>query len=134
MAGVRNVYIFGMIASAAGVSLHIARSLGDSRAVEAESARKGQELARARELQLSMLPRELPCVPGLDVAATTSTAAEVGGDFYDARPDGSGGLLIAFGDATGHGLAAGIMVTAVKALFTSLEPDRPILELLVACD
>jgi hypothetical protein len=134
VAGVRPVYIFGIIASAAGMSLYLASSLGYARVVEAENARKGQELARARELQLSMLPRELPRIPHLDVAAATRTAAEVGGDFYDARPDGSGSLLVAFGDATGHGLAAGIMVTATKALFTSLEPDRPVLDLLCACD
>ena len=132
VAGVRSIHVAGMIALAAGMSLYLARSLGDARGVEAEDARKGRELARAREVQLAMLPRELPKVSGLDLAATTCTAAEVGGDFYDVRRDESGGILIAFGDATGHGLSAGIMVAAVKALFTSLDARRPVLELLGA--
>jgi len=81
-----------------------------------------------------MLPRELPAAPGLDVAAATHTAAEVGGDYYDLRTGGDGTLLIAFGDATGHGLSAGIVVTAAKALFTSLPVDGPLPDLLAVCD
>jgi serine phosphatase RsbU (regulator of sigma subunit) len=52
----------------------------------------------------------------------------VGGDTYDHRtlPDGS--LLVAFGDATGHGLQAGLMVTAVKALFHSLPATANLVE------
>ena len=60
--------------------------------------------------------------------AATNTATEVGGDFYDLRPEGDG-LLVAFGDATGHGLAAGIVVTAAKALFTSLPAGASLPEL-----
>jgi serine phosphatase RsbU (regulator of sigma subunit) len=89
------------------------------RLVEAEHARTEAEVEAARSLQLSMLPSALPSVPGLEVAAAMFTASEVGGDYYDFRVDPQGGLVIAFGDATGHGVAAGIMVTAVKALFAS---------------
>lgn len=132
VAGTRAVYVLGIVASAVGMSLYLGRSFGDARLAEAENERKGRELARARELQLSMLPRVLPPVTGLDVAAATHTATEVGGDFYDLRPEGDG-LLVAFGDATGHGLAAGIVVTAAKALFTSLPSGAPLPELLSSC-
>lgn len=132
VAGTRAVYIFGLVASAAGMSLYLGRSFGEARLAEAENERKGRELARARNLQLSMLPRHLPEAPGLDVAAATHTATEVGGDFYDVRPEGDG-LLVAFGDATGHGLASGIVVTAAKALFTSLPAGAPLPELLGTC-
>jgi len=133
VAGVRAVYVFGIVASAVGMSLYLARSFGEARLAEAENERKGRELARARELQLSMLPRVLPEAAGLDLAAASHTATEVGGDFYDLRLEGDGGLLVAFGDATGHGLASGILVTAAKALFTSLPPGRPLPELLSGC-
>jgi serine phosphatase RsbU (regulator of sigma subunit) len=48
------------------------------------------------------------------------TATEVGGDYYDfyVAPDGTS--TIAIGDATGHGLNAGTMVTAIKGLFSLL--------------
>ncbi len=89
------------------------------RLLEAEHARAAAEIEAARSLQLSMLPSAVPSVPGLDVAAAMLTATEVGGDYYDFLVDPGGGLVVAFGDATGHGVAAGIMVTAVKALFAA---------------
>ncbi len=60
-----------------------------------------------------MLPREMPRVDGLEIAAATQTAAEVGGDYYDVRAS-DGEALFAFGDASGHGVSARIMVTAAK--------------------
>lgn len=130
--GIAEVYIFGILASASGMSLYLARTLGQSRVVAVENDRKSEELARARELQLSMLPQELPAIEGLDIAAATRTAAEVGGDYYDFRHDGAT-LLVAFGDATGHGLAAGVVVTAAKALFESLDVTAPPSRLLAQC-
>ncbi len=122
--GIVEVYVFGILASAVGMSLYLANNLGRSRMIEIENERKSEELARARRLQLSMLPRVLPRVEGLDLAVATETAAEVGGDYYDVRRDGDGALLVAFGDATGHGLASGIIVTAAKTLFTSIDEER----------
>lgn len=133
VAGIRAVYILGILASAAGMSFYLARTYGHSRLAEVENERKGRELAQARELQLSMLPRVLPRLPGLTVAASTHTAAEVGGDFYDLRTEGDGTLLVAFGDATGHGMAAGILVAAAKALFTALPAGDPLPQLLDRC-
>ncbi len=90
--------------------------------LQADHARKTQELEEARQLQLSMLPQTPPECCGMAFAHRLITATEVGGDTYDHRslPDGS--LLMAFGDATGHGLQAGLIVTAVKALFQTLPP------------
>ena len=47
------------------------------------------------------------------------TATEVGGDYYDFIQQDNGVLNVAFGDATGHGLQAGTMVTLMKGFFTS---------------
>jgi serine phosphatase RsbU (regulator of sigma subunit) len=53
------------------------------------------------------------------------TASEVGGDYYDFHLADDGTLTIAVGDATGHGLKAGTVVTAMKSLFRTFagEPD-----------
>ena len=95
------------------------------RLLEADNARKTQELEGARQLQLSMLPKAVPKHPLVDLAAYMQTATEVGGDFYDFDIAEDGTLTIAIGDATGHGLQAGTMVTVVKTLFThyAREPD-----------
>jgi serine phosphatase RsbU (regulator of sigma subunit)/ligand-binding sensor domain-containing protein len=94
---------------------------------EAENARKSRELEEARSLQLSMLPKELPQLPNLDIAVYMKTATEVGGDYYDFQVGMDGTLTIVIGDATGHGLKAGTMVTATKSLFNTLGSNSDIL-------
>jgi serine phosphatase RsbU (regulator of sigma subunit)/ligand-binding sensor domain-containing protein len=91
----------------------------EKRALQAENERQTKELEDARLLQLSMLPKEVPDFPGYDIAVYMKTATEVGGDYYDfsAAPDGA--LSVAFGDATGHGMQAGTIVTLMKGLFLS---------------
>jgi serine phosphatase RsbU (regulator of sigma subunit) len=86
---------------------------------EAENERKSKELEEARQLQLSMLPKELPRLPNLDIAVYMKTATEVGGDYYDFHVGMDGTLSVVIGDATGHGLKAGTMVTITKSLFKS---------------
>ena len=95
------------------------------RLLEADNARKTQELQEARKLQLSMLPEAYPDLPDLEIAWSTEPATEVGGDYYDYHIEEDGTLTVALGDATGHGLAPGIIVTATKGLFQvlSFRPD-----------
>ena len=81
---------------------------------------KQVELEEARALQLAMLPRSLPEVPDLELAAHMDTATEVGGDYYDFDVAADGSLTVAVGDATGHGMKAGTLVTATKSLFKAL--------------
>ena len=103
------------------------------RLLEVENARTSRELEAGRALQLSMLPAELPAVEGLEIAVAMSTASEVGGDYYDFH-QGPEGLTVAVGDATGHGVAAGILVTAVKALFATLAGEIGLAPMLAECD
>ena len=87
--------------------------------VEAENERRAKELEEARQLQLSMLPKKLPKIEGLEIAAYMKPATEVGGDYYDFHVSDDGTLTVAVGDATGHGLKAGSVVTATKSLFNA---------------
>ena len=96
----------------------------ESRLVEAENKRRGEELQSARELQLSLLPRKLPQIEGFDIACLMKTATEVGGDYYDFLDAGNGSVTAVIGDATGHGLKAGNMVTATKGLLSILSTTR----------
>lgn len=82
--------------------------------------RMKNDLEEARQLQLAMLPKTIPQLPYLDVAVSMKTAQEVGGDYYDFAVDSKDTLTVAIGDATGHGLKAGTIVTATKVLFNSL--------------
>jgi len=81
-----------------------------------EQKRKEEELEQARQFQLDMLPRETPDDLGLDISATIETASEVGGDYYDYFPQkDKQSLYVVVGDATGHGMTAGMMVSITKA-------------------
>ena len=94
---------------------------------EKENERKTKELEEARQLQLSMLPKELPKLPHLDIAVYMQTATEVGGDYYDFNVSLDGTLTVVIGDATGHGMKAGTMVTTAKSLFSSYASNPDIL-------
>src|SRR5690606_9872277 len=95
--------------------------------LRAENQRKTKELEEARQLQLSMLPQNLPKLPHLDIAVYMKTATEVGGDYYDIHVGMDGTLTVVVGDATGHGMKAGTMVTTTKSLFSSHASNPDIL-------
>jgi serine phosphatase RsbU (regulator of sigma subunit) len=91
--------------------------------LETESLRKTKELEDARQIQLAMLP---PCVDNifdLNTCFEMRTAAEVGGDYYDYKISDDGSLTLVLGDATGHGMKAGILVAVIKSLFTNFKSD-----------
>ena len=92
----------------------------EKRLLEAENNRKTKELEEARTLQLSMLPQKMPNLAHYDIAVFMETATEVGGDYYDYSVGNNGELVFAMGDATGHGMKAGIMVAAAKSYFHSM--------------
>jgi hypothetical protein len=82
------------------------------------------ELELARELQASLIPRQLPRPPGLELAAHNEIANMVGGDIYDFIPLADGRLAVLFGDASGHGMTAGLVMAVAHAAFrTQLDVD-----------
>ncbi|MEJ2535673.1 MAG: SpoIIE family protein phosphatase [Calditrichia bacterium] len=66
-----------------------------------EKERFEYELKIARDVQLSLLPAELPVIPGYEIAGAMQTANEVGGDFYDAIPIAPNKYLFVVGDVSG---------------------------------
>jgi serine phosphatase RsbU (regulator of sigma subunit) len=112
-------YVFYVIMAGASV-LGIRRYDLHRQKQKAENQRRAQELEEARQLQLSMLPQHIPQLPDLELAVYMKPATEVGGDYYDFHLREDGALTVALGDATGHGLKAGTMVTAMKSLFLTL--------------
>ena len=100
------------------------------RLLESENERKSQELKGARMQQLSMLPTAPPELDNLDMAFYMNPAMEVGGDYYDYRIGNDGELTVVIGDATGHGLEASTLVTAMKTLFTNLADQRDLTSIL----
>lgn len=89
-----------------------------------DRVRVRDELEVARQLQQDLQPAEAPRVEGWRFAHVYRTANEVGGDFYDfpLLPDGR--VVLAIGDASGHGMAAGLLMAIAHAtLHTALDLD-----------
>ena len=78
-------------------------------------------------LQRSLLPAELPALPGHDLAVRYlpgQEGAEVGGDFYDAFPLSDGRFAIAVGDVVGRGVAAAADMGRLRAKLRAYAFDR----------
>ena len=87
--------------------VELAEELGRRCATAVDNARLYSERAYiARTLQESLLPAELPEIPGIEAAARfrpTGEGNEVGGDFYDLFETGSRGWTVVMGDVCGKG-------------------------------
>jgi PAS domain S-box-containing protein len=93
----------------------------------------------AQELQQSLLPDQLPMLPGVTTAARYRPAgagSEVGGDWYDAIVQPGGTLLLVIGDVAGRGLAAaatmGQLRSALRAYAFDGHPPGALLDRLNA--
>ncbi len=77
--------------------------------------RKTDELNRARDVQLSMLPKSDLRVKRVEIVGRTRPATEVGGDYFDFIQLPEPWFCAVWGDATGHGMTAGLIVGMTKA-------------------
>ncbi len=75
-----------------------------------------RELDLAREIQIGLLPRTAPILPGYDVAGLSRPAQQTGGDTFDFLPLPDDRLILLLGDATGHGIGPALSVTQVRSM------------------
>jgi serine phosphatase RsbU (regulator of sigma subunit) len=103
-----------IVALADAVAGFLQRELGHQR--ELAQARVQRELEIAAEIQSRLLPREVPAIPGVQVAALSRPAREVGGDFFDVKVLAGGALALALGDITGKGVPAALFMAMARVL------------------
>jgi len=72
-----------------------------------------------------LLPKKNPKRPDLDIATFIRSSTEVGGDYYDFNLQEDGTLVSICGDATGHGVTSGMMVSITKAGLKGIGKDSP---------
>jgi phosphoserine phosphatase RsbU/P len=89
-----------------------------------------RQWAEAQATQQALLPRALPVLPGMELAAVCRPAGELAGDYYDIRPMSSERVLLCIGDVAGKGPAAALVMANLQAAVKTLaEEDLAPIEL-----
>jgi sigma-B regulation protein RsbU (phosphoserine phosphatase) len=99
------------------LSIHAAIAIENARLYEQEREKIALEkdILAAREVQLILLPKEIPKVTGYDIAGESITAKMVGGDYFDFIPLARDRLAICVGDVSGKGLPASLLMANLQA-------------------
>lgn len=105
-----------LFATQAALALDNARFVED----RVEKERLAQELDIARAVQQKLLPQSLPRVAGLSIAATSTPALEVGGDYFDFAQTDDRRLAFIVADVSGKGTSAAFYMAELKGIFRSL--------------
>ncbi len=115
------------------VSKNVAIAIVNSFLIEelAKQERYKKELEIAQRIQLSSLPKHMPRIDGLSIAALTIPALEVGGDFFDFLTS-SDKFTLVVGDVSGKGTSAALYMSKIQGILRTLHNfNLPPLEMLL---
>lgn len=90
-----------------------------------------KEMQLAKDVQESLLPSEVPKVPGYDVSFANRMASAVGGDYFEVRVLDRERVCIIIGDVTGHGVGSALVMAMAKAVvYQGLKEERGLIEII----
>ncbi len=105
-----HLELLNAFAAQAAVAVERARTARD----RIESRRLEKELAIARDIQRSFLPAAAPRIPGFDLAGTSISHDQVGGDYYDFITVSETRLGLAIADVSGKGIPAALLMAGFR--------------------
>ena len=73
------------------------------------------DLAIARSIQQSLLPKVRPQIQGYEIAGWNRPADATGGDYFDWKECGDGSLVVTLADVTGHGIGPALLASVCRA-------------------
>src|SRR5437867_96299 len=79
-----------------------------------------REIAEAKAIQEKLLPREIPQMPGYEIATAWQSARLVGGDYFDILPLDDQTLGICIADVAGKGMPAALLMSHLQAAVRGL--------------
>jgi sigma-B regulation protein RsbU (phosphoserine phosphatase) len=95
--------------------------------VAVEKGRLERELQMAREVQMSLLPTEIPAAPGWEFAARWLPARQTAGDYYDFIPAAGGQLGMVVADVSDKGMPAALFMALTRSFVrASMDPSAPV--------
>jgi serine phosphatase RsbU (regulator of sigma subunit)/putative methionine-R-sulfoxide reductase with GAF domain len=95
----------------------------ERRQAQGELQRQAEDRRIARQIQQGLLPKAMPTLPGFRISGRSLSANDVGGDCFDFIPFSAGGqerLGVLLADASGHGIAAALLVAQTRAYLRAL--------------
>lgn len=101
------------------ISSQISQFIERKRAERAWHERE-TEFDLARQIQQRLLPQAAPALADFAIGGASRPAHKAGGDYFDFLPIPDGHLGIAIGDASGHGLAAALLMAETRAYLRAL--------------
>jgi sigma-B regulation protein RsbU (phosphoserine phosphatase) len=99
------------------------RTAADKRAQEealAHMQEQEREIAEARAIQQRLMPRDLPQLPGYQIAGAWQSAGTVGGDYFDVLQLGEETLGLCIADVAGKGMPAALLMSNLQAAVRGL--------------
>ncbi len=79
-----------------------------------------REIAEAKAIQEKLLPREIPQMPGYEIASAWQSARLVGGDYFDILPLDEKTLGLCIADVAGKGMPAALLMSNLQAAVRGL--------------
>jgi serine phosphatase RsbU (regulator of sigma subunit) len=110
-----DLKLASVLASQAAVALENGRLHRQHRKEEERMIRLEEEFRLARSIQGNLLPKDVPTVPGYELAGGTVPAQSVGGDYYDFIPMDRARLALCLGDVSGKGMPAALLMAHLQA-------------------
>lgn len=107
------------LATHAAPAVRVAQLVREQQEAFRTHERIEQELRVARIIQQTLLPKQLPALPGWQVGAYYQPARAVGGDFYDFIPFEDGRLGLVIGDVTDKGVPAALVMATTRSILRS---------------
>ena len=86
---------------------------------------EGVDFEQARQIQQTLLPREMPRVAGLDVSGVWQPARTMGGDYYDLIVLQESELAVCIGDVAGKGMPAALLMSGLQAAVRASASSSP---------
>lgn len=108
--------LLGNLASQVAPAMKVAQLVREQQAEAEERERIQQELQVAALIQQTLLPKELPSIPGWNVDAFYRPARAVGGDFYDFVHIDDRRLGVVIGDVTDKGVPAALVMATSRSM------------------
>lgn len=85
-----------------------------------EKQKLEEELELAKDIQQNLLPKEIPQMPSFEIAATSISSKQVGGDYYDIIKKDDEKYFVAIGDVSGKGVPAALLMANLQAFLKSI--------------